>query len=506
MDTETARSLRRSTSPGEEPLPEPSHPSPAPQALPLGTPCLPPVSGEAHSEGDSEAESAASSLDESPPGLSSSSTDSSVSESDTDASSTSIAALHDAFKQSVRTRHASGLRPQASVQASTSASASYPPLLSIPYTSNAQSLAAAPFSKASSRVACHASKPSLHVHAGRCMSSGAGRLRNQACCRGRAAARRGKALSAYHSTAGLSAAACCSGFRLSSPLSSTWQLHATRSDGTTAEIASSEVASSPSSSLDAAADSSDEYAPSDVSDAVQQALDEAAIIDRRSSHQQASSSSSSQDNEDVSSSSGSLLLSTKHNESTLSLDLSSLPEPASPLPPPQPMTKQPGQQARLGQASNAAALLKRKGHNESTISLDLDDLPTPPELIQRPARPTPPSRDANGLFPNMPNSLDWDDLQVEQPPRSRPAPIPSPTRREPETESWDNLPLFRPPPPPPQEAQQAASDMAVDLMFSALQSKRYKHVKGTSYKDATFALVPVDRKVRSVLLKTPCRV
>ena len=52
------------------------------------------------------------------------------------------------------------------------------------------------------------------------------------------------------------------------------------------------------------------------------------------------------------------------------------------------------------------------------------------------------------------------------------------------------------PHPPPRERQEASNEaMAVDLMFMDLQNKRYKHVKGTSYTDATYALVPVDRKV-----------
>ena len=170
------------------------------------------------------------------------------------------------------------------------------------------------------------------------------------------------------------------------------------------------------------------------------------------------------------------------------------------------MTKRPGQafsqRAPLGESSDAAALLERKGHNESTISLDLNNLPVPAELVHPPARPRrPPSRNNGdpGLFPNLPNSMDWDDLQVEQPPRARPAPTPQPPRKQgPANGSWDNLqPLFRPPPPPPKEPLEASNDaVAVDIMFSALQNKRYKHVKGTSYNDATFALVPVDRKVR----------
>lgn len=161
---------------------------------------------------------------------------------------------------------------------------------------------------------------------------------------------------------------------------------------------------------------------------------------------------------------------------------------------------------RSGQTSDASALL-RKGHNESTISLDLNDLPMPPELVQppaRPRRPTPPPRDANSepaLFPSMPNSLNWDDLQVEQPPRGRNAALSSqPTGQGSPTGSWDNLqPLFRPARPAHEPPEGSNDAVAVDLFFSALQSKRYKHVKGTSYKDATFALVPVDRQVRLLM-------
>lgn len=65
--------------------------------------------------------------------------------------------------------------------------------------------------------------------------------------------------------------------------------------------------------------------------------------------------------------------------------------------------------------------------------------------------------------------------------------------------SWDNLaPLFR---PPGRDSTQSAvieppnESAAADVLFAAVQNKRYKHTKGVSYKGATFALVPLDRKV-----------
>ena len=528
VDTETARSVRRSASAAQEALPRATCSSTFPQTPPSGNHSQPHVTGKVDSEGDSDVECTTSSHDDLPSSTSSVTTAESPG---TDAASPSITALHDALRKSVQSRQASGLRPQASAPASTfPTSASCSPLLSIPYTSNAQSLAATPFSKvsrtarpcaSSTRVGCHAWQPMSHSHAspsGRssfaCMSSGSARLQHQARCRGRVAVRLGKVLLASHRTAGLFAAACSgNGSGLSVPLESTWRLYATGSHHNTAEAANSEVASTEGSSLDAAAPLADAKTSSDTSATVEEALDAAAIMDRRSSHKQASSSSSSssssQDTQDIGSSDAADLLSTKHNESTLSLDLSSLPEPSSSssLPPPQPMTHRPGQprfsqQAPLSESSDAAALLGRKGHNESTISLDLNNLPVPAELVHppaRPRRPTPPSRDDGdpGLFPNLPNSLDWDDLQVEQPPRTRPAPTPKPPRKQGAANgSWDNLqPLFRPPPPPKEPLEGSNDAVAVDLMFSALQNKRYKHVKGTSYKEATFALVPVDRKV-----------
>ena len=528
VDTETAHSLRRSTSAAQEALQGASCPPTSPQNSLLGNQSQPHAAGKADSEGDSEVMSATSLQDDLPFTTSSFT---GADGHDSDASSPSATALHDAFRHSTQSRQASGARPETSTHASSSStSASYSPLLSIPYTSNAQKLAAAPFSQVSrsarpcgslSRMGCHALQPTSLSSAApsgqsslACMSSGSGRLQNQAGCRGRSTVRLGKALLASHRTAGqLAAAYSGSGSGLSVPVSSTWRLHATGSHGTTAETADSEVASVKGSSLDAAASSAGGQASSETKATVEQALDEAAIIDRRSSHKQASSSSSnsaSQDIQDISSSDAADLLSTNHNESTLSLDLASLPEPASSssLPPPKPMTKQPGQassqQAPLSESSDASAVLGRKGHNESTISLDLNNLPVPTELVRppaRPRRPTPPPayRDNGdpGLFPNLPNSLDWDDLQVEQPPRTRPGPTSQPLRKQgPRNGSWDNLqPLFRPP-LPLQEPQETSNEaVAVDLMFSALQNKRYKHVKGTSYKDATFALVPVDRKV-----------
>lgn len=70
--------------------------------------------------------------------------------------------------------------------------------------------------------------------------------------------------------------------------------------------------------------------------------------------------------------------------------------------------------------------------------------------------------------------------------------------------SWDHLaPLFKPPPradakPIPVEPPNEAA--AADVLFAAVQNKRYTHTKGVSYKGATFALVPLDRKVGQFFL------
>lgn len=515
VDTETAQSLRRSTTPPpHNALLEGPHPPAALQPPQPGNPGQPDVTDRVDSAVDSERHSerghASRSQHESPSGLPSSSTTAVVggsATSSTDTSSNGPAALLDEPDGRVHVRRALGSSPRLAAQVATSsAPADHTALLSIPYTSKAQSLAGTPFSQASpssrpcahsSRVVCHASfSYSPASTTGRpafaCVSSGSSGLRNQARCRGRAAVRLGTARVGSHSP-GLFAAACSGSGSV--PLSSSWRLHATGSRGTTAETAGSEVASPPGGSLDAGTQDSEGEPSSDVPAAIEQAIDEAAILDRRSSHKQATSSSSVLDDHDISSSDEPSLLSTKHNESTLSLDPSTFP-PSSPLPPPQSITQ------RSGQGRSDASALLAQGHNESTISLDLGDLPTPPELVQpptRPRRPTPPPRDANSdpaRFSNMPNTLEWDE-QIEQPLRGRPTPRAQPGGSEgAATGSWDNLqPLFRPARPvyePPEGPNEAVAE---DLFFSALQSKRYKHEKGTSYKNATFALVPVDRQV-----------
>jgi len=267
---------------------------------------------------------------------------------------------------------------------------------------------------------------------------------------------------------------------------SSWRLHAVNSGRTTAETIDSEVAGSPQSSSE-----------DQLSD------------DRRLSNSSASSSGSSRDSEDLGN--GSALFSTKHNESTLSLDLSDLPESSSPLPKPHATTRQPGQsfdqQSMPAQANDVAALLS-PSHNESTISLDLDDLPNPPELMRppRPRTPPPSTSQEQRASPRASQSLDWDDLSPQKSSSSKSG-NGAQSQRQTLAGSWDNLqPLFRPPPrvEPPKDPQQPPNEAAAaDMMFSAIQSKRYKHEKGTSYKDATFALVPVDRKVSCVNAHVP---
>lgn len=165
----------------------------------------------------------------------------------------------------------------------------------------------------------------------------------------------------------------------------------------------------------------------------------------------------------------------------------------------------------------SSSILSSSRLNQSTVSLDLDDLP--PIQLPKPLRsldiassmdePAPPSL--------PPASVSLDELEKYRPPKpmpqvrgpakskrpdpkkaaagSRQSSMPAPAG----SGSWDNLqPLFRPaaraepkagPMDPPHEAA------AADVLFAAIQNRRYKHVKGTSYKDATFALVPLDRKV-----------
>ncbi len=290
--------------------------------------------------------------------------------------------------------------------------------------------------------------------------------------------------------AGLSAAPCSvsashgthmAGFGAHRSHHSSWRLHAVNSGRTTAETIDSEVAGSSQSSRD-----------DQLSD------------DRRRSNSSASSSGSSMGSEDLGN--GSALFSTKHNESTLSLDLSDLPESSSPLSKPRATTRQPDQssdqQSLPDQANDVAALLS-PSHNESTISLDLDDLPNPPELMRppRPRTPPPSTSQEQRASPRASQSLDWDDLSPQKSSSSKSG-NGAQSQRQTLAGSWDNLqPLFRPPPrvEPPKEPQQPPNEAAAaDMMFSAIQSKRYKHEKGTSYQDATFALVPVDRKVSRV--------
>ncbi|KAL0049608.1 hypothetical protein WJX82_005847 [Trebouxia sp. C0006] len=150
--------------------------------------------------------------------------------------------------------------------------------------------------------------------------------------------------------------------------------------------------------------------------------------------------------------------------------------------------------------TETAQTLLSPSHNESTISLDLDDLPNPPELMRppRPRTPPPSTSQEQRASPRASQSLDWDDLSPQKSSSSKSG-NGAQSQRQTLAGSWDNLqPLFRPPPrvEPPKEPQQPPNEAAAaDMMFSAIQSKRYKHEKGTSYKDATFALVPVDRKV-----------
>ena len=377
----------------------------------------------------------------------------------------------------------------------------YPAVLSIPHTGTAQSLSNAAFTASSSLASSSASFGRLAGYsrsavACRCSSSfdsssavshprPAGRTSGQSWGRSRGRA------------SGQSAMPGCGkaphGFHMKQPHSS-WKLHAVDFGQSTAETADPEVAISEMSSGDE--------------------LD----AERRSSHDQATTSS--QSSLDSSSLNGdSALLSTKHNESTLSLDLSDLPEPSSSsLPKPHPTTRQPDsqsdEQSSPQQAYGTSPLLSSK-LNEKTVSLDLDDLPIPPALVR--PQPPPPSLYQKAQQPQAPSTsrpapLDWDHLSPQSPPPgsagdTQGSPGQSPARTEngmwsekqKVTGSWDNLqPLFRPPSrvEPPREPQEPPNESAAaDLLFSSIQSKRYKHEKGTSYKSATFALVPIDRKV-----------
>ena len=366
-----------------------------------------------------------------------------------------------------------------------SAFTNYQPVFSIPHSSRAQTLA--------DPYLCEAAQSGPGSHAVG-FSRPAGRSNSVTVCHcgGNAQTPNGVPLlwqwgQDQGRAAGLSAAPCSvsashgthmAGFGSHRSHHSSWRLHAVNSGRTTAETTDSEVAGSPQSSRD------------------DQLSDE-----RRLSNSSASSSGSSMGSEDLGN--GSTLFSTKHNESTLSLDLSDLPESSSPLPKPHATTRQPDQssdqQSLPDQANDVAALLS-PSHNESTISLDLDDLPNPPELMRppRPRTPPPSTSQEQRASPRASQSLDWDDLSPQKSSSSKSG-NGAQSQRQTLAGSWDNLqPLFRPPPrvEPPKEPQQPPNEAAAaDMMFSAIQSKRYKHEKGTSYKDATFALVPVDRKV-----------
>ena len=395
------------------------------------------------------------------------------------------------------------------------ASSSYQPVLAIPHTSTAQGFAgpylwedtavgsgssaerfSRPVLHSSHTVACHSSSPAFsHAHSSASQpayavgQSPSSELRT--CTR---ASRFGHGLMQHWGprqgrAVGPSAAAHSHGAshmaRLSSPRShhTSWKSHALGSNHTTAETLGSEVVESSQSISDDELDN-----------------------ERRSSNGQASSSSGFPlDSESLRP--GSALLSTKHNESTLSLDLTDLPESSSPLPKSRATTIQPGQsadqQSMPRQANDASALLS-PDHNESTVSLDLAALPNSPELMRppRPRDPPPPAPYDPKQAPRQPTqayqSLDWDDVAPQKASPVRSGNGASPQRQS-QAGSWDNLqPLFKPPPrvEPPKEPQQPPNDAAAaDIMFSAIQSKRYKHEKGTSYKGATFALIPVDRKV-----------
>ncbi|KAL0022060.1 hypothetical protein WJX77_011849 [Trebouxia sp. C0004] len=359
-----------------------------------------------------------------------------------------------------------------------SAFTSYQPVCSIPHSSRAQFLAVPYLSEAAQLgPGSHAvgfSRPagrSNSVTVCHCVSNGqtpigVPLLRQWGPVQGRAAG-----LSAAPCSGSASHGAHMAGFGAHRSYHSSWRLHAVGSGRTTAGI-DSDVAGSPQSSRD-----------DRLSD------------DRRLSHSSASSSGSSMDSEDLAN--GSALLRTKLNESTLSLDLSDLPESSTPLPKPHATTSQPDQSS--DQANDVAALLS-PSHNESTISLDLDDLPKPPELMRppRPRIPPPSTSQEQRVSPRASQSLDWDDLSPQKSSSSKSGNR-AQSQRQTLAGSWDNFqPLFRPASrvEPPKEPQQPPNESAAaDMMFSAIQSKRYKHEKGTSYKDATFALVPVDRKV-----------
>lgn len=503
VDTETAQNLRRSTS---------ASPSASPEALPpvsaASTSTPSDVIQAVHSHDDRlSSDSAFENELASSGALSLGST----SESSSSDAAPGLQAGSRHGTHSGQTRNHDGHDQQEPTH-SCSASTSYLSVLSIPHTSRAQSLAVSPLCEAStlnttpfttsssrsaghssSAVACYCSSSSSQAYSSQAtstthassstshlpssMSSGHGRMQRWSHRQGRAA--------------GHLAAACCGGGPHMSHMAtakrhhSSWRLHAVESGHTTAETADSEVVELPHNSSE-----------------------NQSSAERRSSHDQASSSSgSSLDLE--SSSNDSPPLSTKHDESTLSLDLSGLPVSLSHLPKPRPTTRQPDsqpnqsspQQSAPNQARDTSALLSTI-HNESTISLDLDDLPYPPSLVRPPRRPSPvSSQDPQQLQSRSPSTsapLDWDNLspQSQSPARSGNG---VGSRKDSLSGSWDNLqPLFRPPPrvEPPKEPQEPLNDAAAaDLMFSAIQSKRYRHEKGTSYNDATFALVPIDRKV-----------
>ena len=477
VDTETAQSLRRSTSPASQASSaSPATPPPSPETSPSTQSSN--LDTEAHST-NSHAGALSSSAREA--------------RHEPLASSSEVHARPGHGTHLGQTHDDDNSGRQQGLTHNFSAFTSYQPVFSIPHSSRAQTLAV-PYLSEVAQLGPGSHAVGFSRQAGRsnsvtvCHCGGNGQtpigvplVQQWGQIRGRAAG-----LSAAPCSGSASHGSHMAGFGAHRSHQSSWRLHAVNSGRTTAETIDSEVAGSPQSSRD-----------DQLSD------------DRRLSNSSASSSGSSMDSEDLRN--GSALFSTKHNESTLSLDLSDLPESSSPLPKPHATTRQPDQsfdqQSSSDQANDVAALLS-PSHNESTISLDLDDLPNPPELMRppRPRIPPPSTSQEQWASPRASQSLDWEDLSPQKSSSSKSG-TGAQSQRQTLAGSWDNLqPLFRPPPrvEPPKEPQQPPNEAAAaDMMFSAIQSKRYKHEKGTSYKNATFALVPVDRKVSCVNAHLP---
>ena len=367
-------------------------------------------------------------------------------------------------------------------------------VLSIPHTSTAQSLvygtmtaSAASSVLADSRPARHSgSAVACHCAADSATLAQAHPSLSSACCAGSAASRMGVSCGggrglvqglgqrqgraarqvATALVGGAPATSRITGFTASKSPHSSWRLHAVGAGHTTAESADSAVGES-------SLGSSDDQPRAESS----------------TPHGEAHSSSESSVGSE-SAENGSTLLSTQHDEATLSSDVANLPEGAlTPLPKPHPTTPQPDSKAQSSDASDAAMLLS-PNRNESTASHDTDSQPNPPELVRPPVRPKPPSIGAaQGAQANA--TLGWEDLSPERPSKGAQPKV---------TSSWDNLqPLFRGPlrTDGPREPQEPPNDAAAaDVLFNAIQNKRYRHEKGTSYVGATFALVPIDRKVR----------